>query len=167
MDINLDGQIVVLDEAHNIEDCARESASYTVNYNSLLASRDDLESLVKNDIRRAKHEPLQSFCYSLIKLVKWRHWPTSCLLFIIFWNDCFFYLNLNWTFWYSWIQESQDLMCERGYESASKVWNGKEVIGIFHNLGITPATFNILKVHLMSRSSHKLRGRGCDWWKVN
>lgn len=50
--------------------------------------------------------------------------------------------------WYSWIQESQDMMGERGYESASKVWNGKEVIGIFHTLGITPATFDILKVHL-------------------
>lgn len=72
MDINLKEQIVVLDEAHNIEDCARESASYTVNYDSLLASRDDLESLVNNDIRRAKHEPLQSFCYSLIKFVKLR-----------------------------------------------------------------------------------------------
>lgn len=51
-------------------------------------------------------------------------------------------------------------MCERGYESASKVWNGKEVIGIFHNLGITPATFNILKVHLMSLSFQKLWLRG-------
>lgn len=70
MDISLKDQIVVLDEAHNIEDCARESASCTVNYDSLLAARDDLESLVKNDIRRAKHEPLQSFCYSLIKSVK-------------------------------------------------------------------------------------------------
>lgn len=80
MDINLEDQIVVLDEAHNIEDCARESASYTLNYDSLLASRDDIESLVKNDIRRAKHEPLQSFCYSLIKSVKLHRWPTFCLL---------------------------------------------------------------------------------------
>lgn len=70
---------------------------------------------------------------------------------------------MNLTFCYSWIQESQGLMCERGYESASKVWNGKEVIGIFHNLGITPATFNILKVHLMSLSLQKLWGGGCDW----
>lgn len=84
MDINLKDQIVVLDEAHNIEDCARESASYTVNYDSLLASRDDIESLVKNDIRRAKHEPLQSFCYSLIKSVKLHQWPTFCLLLTIF-----------------------------------------------------------------------------------
>lgn len=41
-------------------------------------------------------------------------------------------------------------MSERGYESASKVWSGKEVVGIFHNLGITDATFNMLKVQLRS-----------------
>lgn len=76
MDINLSGQILVLDEAHNIEDCARESASFTVNYDSLLASRDELESMVKNKIREAKHEPLQNFCYSLIKSVR-RHFETT------------------------------------------------------------------------------------------
>ncbi|TNN01432.1 hypothetical protein fugu_010814 [Takifugu bimaculatus] len=114
MDINLSGQILVLDEAHNIEDCARESASFTVNYDSLLASRDELESMVRNKIREAKHEPLQNFCYSLI----------------------------------NWIQESQSLMSERGYESASKVWSGRDIVGIFHTLGITDATFNMLKANL-------------------
>lgn len=70
MDINLSGQILVLDEAHNIEDCARESASFTVNYNSLLSSRGELEKMVKDNIRQANHEPLQNFCYSLIKSVR-------------------------------------------------------------------------------------------------
>lgn len=69
MDINLAGQILVLDEAHNIEDCARESASFTLNHNSLLTSRDELDGMVNNNIRRSKHEPLRNFCYSLIKLV--------------------------------------------------------------------------------------------------
>lgn len=41
-------------------------------------------------------------------------------------------------------------MSERGYESASKVWSGKDIIGIFHTLGITDATFNMLKVQLRS-----------------
>lgn len=41
-------------------------------------------------------------------------------------------------------------MSERGYESASKVWNGKDIIGIFDSLGITAGTFNILKVHHIS-----------------
>lgn len=39
------------------------------------------------------------------------------------------------------------MMSERGYESASKVWNGKDILGIFHGLGITAETFSILKVH--------------------
>lgn len=72
MDINLSGQILVLDEAHNIEDCARESASFTLNYDSLLSSRDELESMVRNSIRADKHEPLRDFCYSLIKSVRSR-----------------------------------------------------------------------------------------------
>lgn len=114
MEINLAGQILVLDEAHNIEDCARESASFTLNHDSLLMSRDELDSMVNNNIRRSKHEPLRDFCYSLI----------------------------------NWIQESQSLMSERGYESASKVWNGKDILGIFHSLGITAATFSILKQNL-------------------
>uniref|UniRef100_A0A3B4ZN16 DNA 5'-3' helicase n=1 Tax=Stegastes partitus TaxID=144197 RepID=A0A3B4ZN16_9TELE len=114
LDIDLAGQILVLDEAHNIEDCARESASYTLHHSSLLMSRDELDGMIKSNIRRSKHEPLQNFCYSLI----------------------------------NWIQESQSLMSERGYESASKVWNGKDILSIFHTLGITAATFSILKENL-------------------
>ncbi|CAB1348864.1 unnamed protein product [Coregonus sp. 'balchen'] len=51
MQINLKSQIVVLDEAHNIEDCARESASFTLNKPQLLSN----------------HEPLRAFCCSLLK----------------------------------------------------------------------------------------------------
>uniref|UniRef100_A0AAQ5X370 DNA 5'-3' helicase n=1 Tax=Amphiprion ocellaris TaxID=80972 RepID=A0AAQ5X370_AMPOC len=107
MDIDLAGQILVLDEAHNIEDCARESASFTLHYNSLLLSRDELDGMVNSNIRRSKHEPLRDFCYSLI-----------------------------------------NLMSERGYESASKVWSGKDILSIFHGLGITADTFSILKQNL-------------------
>ncbi|XP_056296575.1 Fanconi anemia group J protein isoform X3 [Pseudoliparis swirei] len=114
MEINLEGQIVVLDEAHNIEDCARESASYTLDHHSLLMTRDELDSMVNNNIRRSKHESLRDFCYSLI----------------------------------NWIQESHGLMSERGYESSCKVWNGKDVLGIFHNMGITADTFKNLKKNL-------------------
>ncbi|XP_036930136.1 Fanconi anemia group J protein isoform X4 [Acanthopagrus latus] len=116
MEIDLAGQILVLDEAHNIEDCARESASFTLNYDSLLTSRDELDSMVNNNIRRSKHEPLRNFCYSMT----------------------------------NWIQESQSLMSERGYESACKVWSGKDVLGIFHTLGITAATFCLLKQNLIA-----------------
>lgn len=69
MEIDLAGQILVLDEAHNIEDCARESASYTLDLHSLQASRDELDGMVSSNIRRSKHEPLRDFCYVLIKSV--------------------------------------------------------------------------------------------------
>ncbi|KAM9733847.1 Fanconi anemia group J protein isoform 2-T4 [Menidia menidia] len=114
MEIDLAGQILVLDEAHNIEDCARESASCTLQHSGLQMAIDELDGMVKNNIRRSKHEPLRDFCYTLI----------------------------------NWIQESQILLSDRGYESASKVWNGKDILSIFHGLGITADTFNILKQSL-------------------
>ncbi|XP_041851232.1 Fanconi anemia group J protein isoform X3 [Melanotaenia boesemani] len=114
MEIDLAGQILVLDEAHNIEDCARESASFTLEHSSLQTSRDELDIMVKNNIRRQKHEILRDFCYTLS----------------------------------NWIQESQTLLSERGYESASKVWSGKDILSIFHDSGITADTFNLLKQNL-------------------
>ncbi|KAG7279750.1 LOW QUALITY PROTEIN: hypothetical protein CRUP_021366 [Coryphaenoides rupestris] len=111
MEINLAGQVVVLDEAHNIEDCARESASYTLDHNRLKLARDELDGMVTNRIRPADHKPLRDFCCSLA----------------------------------NWIQESETLLTERGFETACKVWSGKDVVGIFHGLGITPATFGLLQ----------------------
>ncbi|XP_059763186.1 Fanconi anemia group J protein isoform X2 [Balaenoptera ricei] len=66
MDISLKEQVVILDEAHNIEDCARESASYSVTEVQLRFARDELDSLVNNNIRKKDHEPLRAVCYSLI-----------------------------------------------------------------------------------------------------
>ncbi|KAL2096175.1 hypothetical protein ACEWY4_008323 [Coilia grayii] len=114
MEINLKGQIVVLDEAHNIEDCARESASYTVNQNELLGAREELEAMVKHGIRPEHHHPLLAFCCSLT----------------------------------NWVQESSGALQERGYESSCKVWTGREVLAIFHQMGITAATFSILQKSL-------------------
>ncbi|XP_037124274.1 Fanconi anemia group J protein isoform X3 [Syngnathus acus] len=114
MEINLAGHILVLDEAHNIEDCARESASFTLDHNSLLMCRDELDSMVNNNIRRLKHEPLRDFCYSLV----------------------------------NWIWQSQSLMSDMEYEDASKVWNGDEILSIFHTLGITPENVRMLKQNM-------------------
>ncbi|KAM9452927.1 LOW QUALITY PROTEIN: Fanconi anemia group J protein [Salvelinus alpinus] len=60
--INLKGQIGVLDEAHNIEDCA----SYTLNKPQLLSAREKLDGMVTHNIRCSNHEPLQAFCCSLL-----------------------------------------------------------------------------------------------------
>ncbi|XP_063002857.1 Fanconi anemia group J protein [Elgaria multicarinata webbii] len=76
MEINLKNQVVILDEAHNIEDCARESASYTVTETELKLAREELDTMVNNNIRREDHEPLRAVCYSLTNWLK----ETCCQL---------------------------------------------------------------------------------------
>jgi len=45
MEITLTNQIVILDEAHNIEDSSREAASFTVSQTQLLDAMHDLETI--------------------------------------------------------------------------------------------------------------------------
>ncbi|XP_059721778.1 Fanconi anemia group J protein isoform X3 [Haemorhous mexicanus] len=116
MDINLKDQVVILDEAHNIEDCARESVSYGVSERQLRAAREELDFMVSNSIRQKHHEPLRAVCCSLI----------------------------------NWLQESSGQLVERAYESACKVWSGKEMLNFLYKMGITGITFPILQKHLVA-----------------
>uniref|UniRef100_A0A4W3K6Q2 DNA 5'-3' helicase n=1 Tax=Callorhinchus milii TaxID=7868 RepID=A0A4W3K6Q2_CALMI len=70
MEIQLKDQIVILDEAHNIENCAQESSSFTVSQNQLLFAREELDSMVNHDIRKTDHEPLRAVCYSFTNWLK-------------------------------------------------------------------------------------------------
>ena len=45
MQINLKNQIVVLDEAHNIEDVSREAASVTISLLQLEETKQDLQDM--------------------------------------------------------------------------------------------------------------------------
>ena len=45
MEIVLTNQIVILDEAHNIEDSAREASSFSVTQSQLLDAMQDLDTL--------------------------------------------------------------------------------------------------------------------------
>lgn len=45
MDISLKGQIVILDEGHNIEDACRESASFSCREDLIQESMDDLRKI--------------------------------------------------------------------------------------------------------------------------
>jgi len=45
MDITLTNQIVILDEAHNIEDSSREAASLSVSQADLLDAMHDLDTV--------------------------------------------------------------------------------------------------------------------------
>ncbi|XP_023372406.1 Fanconi anemia group J protein [Otolemur garnettii] len=98
MDLNLKEQVVILDEAHNIEDCARESASYSVTEVQLRFARDELDSLVNNNIRKKDHEPLRAVCCSLINWLEAnsehlieRDYESSCKI----WSGSEMLLNLH------------------------------------------------------------------------
>lgn len=54
MDINLKDQIIVLDEAHNVEDSAREAASLTLTAVDLQNTLDDLDRLGKENNQVSK-----------------------------------------------------------------------------------------------------------------
>ncbi|XP_071541699.1 Fanconi anemia group J protein homolog isoform X2 [Panulirus ornatus] len=45
MDIHLNGNVIVIDEAHNIEDSAREASSFTLTQDEILEARQDIEKL--------------------------------------------------------------------------------------------------------------------------
>nr|XP_033778676.1 Fanconi anemia group J protein isoform X3 [Geotrypetes seraphini] len=70
MNINLKDQVVILDEAHNIEDCSRESASFTVTEEQLMSARDEIDNMIQHNIRCENHEPLCGVCYSLTKWIR-------------------------------------------------------------------------------------------------
>lgn len=51
---------------------------------------------------------------------------------------------------FSWLQESSEQLVERAYESACKVWSGKEMLNFLYKMGITGITFPILQVILFA-----------------
>ena len=52
MMLNLDNEVIILDEGHNIEDKCREAASYTLKNEDLLETINDLEKYTKYNIYR-------------------------------------------------------------------------------------------------------------------
>ncbi|XP_059511400.1 Fanconi anemia group J protein isoform X1 [Stegostoma tigrinum] len=114
MKINLKDQIVIFDEAHNIEDCARESSSFSVTERQLLFAREELDCMVNQNIKRNDHEALRTVCYSFT----------------------------------NWLKECSGNLVEKEYEMSCRVWNGKEMLNVFHKWGLTGATFSILQKHL-------------------
>ena len=62
MDINLKDQIIVLDEAHNVEDSAREAASLTLTAVDLQNTLDEIDKLGNETmiLRRSKRDIVTS-----------------------------------------------------------------------------------------------------------
>nr|XP_039271990.1 Fanconi anemia group J protein homolog [Styela clava] len=65
MQINLKNQIIILDEAHNIEDSAREAGSFTMTEAALANTTTDLDCLMNEGIKVDDHRPLHLLCTRL------------------------------------------------------------------------------------------------------
>ena len=62
MKINLKEQVVILDEAHNIEDCCRDAASNTLVESDLINTIADLDHLIADGVNVEQHKPLHLLC---------------------------------------------------------------------------------------------------------
>jgi len=70
MEINLKDQILVLDEAHNVEDSARDSASLTLTAVDLQNTLDELDRLVHLQVLTENHRALHLMIGSFLR---WMH----------------------------------------------------------------------------------------------
>ncbi|XP_076473063.1 uncharacterized protein LOC143302332 [Babylonia areolata] len=65
MEINLKGQIVLLDEAHNIEDFVREAASQTLSQEQIRKALTDMDGLIEKGQKIADISKLRQMCHRL------------------------------------------------------------------------------------------------------
>jgi Rad3-related DNA helicase len=63
MNLQLRGSVVLLDEAHNIEDCCRDAGSYSVLYDDIFQSVKDCSRVASMDILPEVHNSLVWYYY--------------------------------------------------------------------------------------------------------
>lgn len=61
MSIELDGQVVIFDEAHNMEDCCRDAASASLKVDAIQAALQDCERVGRAGTETYAHEELVGF----------------------------------------------------------------------------------------------------------
>jgi Fanconi anemia group J protein len=65
MKIQLRGAVILLDEAHNIEDCCRDAASYSVLYDDIFQAMEDCKRVATMNILPDIHKSLVQNCVLL------------------------------------------------------------------------------------------------------
>ncbi|XP_078337247.1 Fanconi anemia group J protein homolog [Crassostrea virginica] len=70
MEISLKDQVVILDEAHNMEDTARESAGEKIGDDALQKAIDELDKMIKFEILTAEHLRVRQLCAGLLGLIR-------------------------------------------------------------------------------------------------
>ncbi|KAH9524209.1 Fanconi anemia group J protein [Bulinus truncatus] len=69
MAINLKGHIVILDEAHNIEDAAREAASQSISQDNIAKALKDIDMLIEKNINFADNSRLRAVFHKLDRFI--------------------------------------------------------------------------------------------------
>ncbi|KAL6844607.1 hypothetical protein ACP4OV_025266 [Aristida adscensionis] len=72
MDIDIGGSIIILDEAHNIEDIARDSGSVDVDEESLCSLQDELQRLAADEAVAMIYQPLHDVIQGLVGWIEQR-----------------------------------------------------------------------------------------------
>ncbi|XP_062594294.1 Fanconi anemia group J protein homolog isoform X2 [Saccostrea cucullata] len=70
MEIQLKGQVVILDEAHNMEDTSREAAGEKIGDDILEKAINELDELIKFEILTAEHLRVRQLCAGLLGFIR-------------------------------------------------------------------------------------------------
>ncbi|XP_060076012.1 Fanconi anemia group J protein homolog [Ylistrum balloti] len=70
MEINVKDQIIILDEAHNMEDAAREAASQTIKCDELERVVKELDEMISYNLKTPEHLRIRQACSGLIKFME-------------------------------------------------------------------------------------------------
>lgn len=78
MNISLQGDVIIVDEAHNIEDTCRESASFSVEENDLIDAANDCDDKAKNSpigdtLKNLVNIRMTGYTYALLSLSRSRY----------------------------------------------------------------------------------------------
>lgn len=124
--ISLRNSIVIFDEAHNVEDTCRSSASMEV-------TADILASAIKAFTQVIKHGDRPPTYHSLLKILNGlNRWIQG--------------INAN----------ASAVLRPTGFEEESKVWNGVDALAMFAEYtGLTPESFAAIKADLAAVTEHE------------
>ncbi|WAR01543.1 FANCJ-like protein [Mya arenaria] len=70
MDINLKDQVMILDEAHNIEDCSRDAASGSITTDQISQAVHNIDELMENNIKFPEHLKLRNMLEALMRFIE-------------------------------------------------------------------------------------------------
>ncbi|XP_065934696.1 Fanconi anemia group J protein homolog isoform X1 [Magallana gigas] len=70
MEISLKDQVVILDEAHNMEDTSRDSAGEKIGDDALEKAVNELDEMIKYEILTAEHLRVRQLCAGLLSLIR-------------------------------------------------------------------------------------------------